>query len=407
MQSSSDKTASKTPLILSCVALAGTLCLAGWCGASIATNHGKLIGASDNVTSSSTVTSKDFSQYDNQDEDENLANAVAESATPSVVTIYTYQSTNTNSNSLSLRDLMLNGGSSSNQQQQSETLSGLGSGVIIRSDGYILTNYHVVEGSSSLKIEANDNEYDGKVVGYDSTTDIAVVKIDGANDLSPIACADSDKIKVGDWTMAIGAPLGYEKTVTTGIVSALGRSTAMQSMSGTTIYANLIQTDASINSGNSGGALVDDEGQLIGINTLIASTSGSSAGLGFAIPSNYALNIANQIIDNGSVQHAQLGVMMDSADTKGAKITMVSSDSAADKAGLKVGDIITGFDGEQINTPSDLKYAVNGHLVGDKVHVVYTRDGQKKECDIELGSDGASTSSNQSSNLGGNGNVAR
>lgn len=409
---------SKGPLVWGVVGACCTLALAGWIGASLAVNSGKLIGTGSTTTSAQVgSTAVDTSGLVNQDEDENLANAVAKSATQSVVTIYTYQAQQKSSSS-SMSDLLnslmngygsngsgSNGGTKSNgsstqeDSSSSEELTGLGSGVIIRNDGYILTNYHVVEGSDSLKVEVNDDEYDGKVVGYDESTDIAVVKIDNASDLKAISIADSSKLKVGDWTMAIGAPLGYEKTVTTGIVSALGRSTAMQSVSGTTIYANMIQTDAAINSGNSGGALVDDEGKLIGMNTLIASTSGSSSGLGFAIPSNYAINIANQIIDKGSVTHAKLGVTLtDDENEKGALVKDVSASSSADTAGIKAGDLITEFDGEKINTMSDLVYAVNGKLVGDKVHVVYKRDGQQHECDIELGADKETPATSNSNN---------
>lgn len=325
----------------------------------------------------------DTSGATNEDGDGNLANRVAKAATPAVVSIYTYEQ-----ESNGYYDLFgLRGYSGSDDSNVQETLTGLGSGVIIRKDGYIITNYHVVSGASSLKVEANDNEYDGKVVGYDETSDIAVVKID-ADNLTAITVADSSQLEVGDWTMAIGSPRGYENTCTTGIVSALGRSTAAQSVSGVTIYANLIQTDASINEGNSGGALVDDQARLIGINALISTDSGDSAGIGFAIPSNYAINIANQIIENGSVKHAQLGVTLEQSDTSdGAIVRSVTNGSAADDAGLKKGDVITELGGEKIETASDLVYAVMGHLVGDNVHVIYERDGSQMESDITLSSD--------------------
>ena len=337
----------------------------------------------------------------NQDQDKNLANVVAETATPSVVSIYTYvnqQSMNGYYDYFS----QLFGYSPQNQGQPGrpgqdsgadavdsveQTLSGLGSGVIISDDGYILTNYHVVEGADSLKVAIGDQDYDGKVVGYDNTSDLAVVKVE-AEKLPAIEVADSNALAVGDWVMAIGSPYGYETTVTTGIISALGRSSAMQSMSGTTIYANLIQTDAAINSGNSGGALVDDEGRLIGINTLISSSSGDSAGIGFAIPSDYAMDIAEQIIDGKKVEHAQLGVtLVDNKNVEGASVKEVYKGSAAEEAGIEAGDVITKFGNEKIENASDLIYAVRGHLVGDEVEMTYKHGDQEKTATVKLKSE--------------------
>lgn len=358
------------------------------------------------TTTTATSSSVDSTKYVNQDNDTNLANAVAATGTKSVVSIYTYVNQSSTNSYGSIYDYFFNGssnnsnsGSSSNNAQSgNSTLSGLGSGVIIRSDGYIITNYHVIEDADSLKVEIDGTEYDGTVVGGDATSDIAVVKVDKTG-LPAIEIADSSNIQVGDWVMAIGSPRGYEETVTTGIISALGRSTSLQSSSGTSIYANLIQTDASINSGNSGGALLDENAKLIGINTLISSESGDSSGLGFAIPSDYAINIANQIIEKGKVQHAKLGVTLTSStDPMGATIKDISVDSAADKAGLKSGDIITKFGDENITTANELVYAVYGHLVNDEVEVTYIRDGKESTCKLVLGANETdSTVSKQSS----------
>lgn len=329
----------------------------------------------------------------NQDLDQNLANAVAEKAVPSVVCIYTYTEQRSYND---IFDLFTGRGQSQGQKGDSidateQVLSGLGSGVIISDDGYILTNYHVVEGSSSLKIEVGDEEYTGTVVGSDPTSDIAVVKVD-ATDLPAIEIADSTQLKVGDWVMAIGSPYGYEATATTGIISALGRSTAQQSMSGTTIYANLIQTDAAINTGNSGGALVDANGRLIGINTLISSATGGSDGLGFAIPSTYASAVANQIIAGKTVEHAQLGVTLVDSSEKGAHVQKVTEGSAADEAGLASGDVIVKVDDEKIDTAAELIYAIAGHLVGDEVKITYQRNGTEKTVDVTLKSDSSTKS---------------
>ena len=194
-------------------------------------------------------------------------------------------------------------------QGETEDSGGVGSGVILDADGNILTNYHVIEGATALVVRTDDgNSYEAEVVGTDESSDLAVIRLKDAKDatLTPIEIGDSDGIAVGEWVMAIGSPFGNEQSVSTGIVSALYRSTALQSTSGTSIYANMIQTDAAINPGNSGGALVNAEGELIGINSVIESYSGSSSGVGFAIPVNYAINIANQIIAGETPVHPYL-----------------------------------------------------------------------------------------------------
>ena len=343
----------------------------------------------------------DIKIYQNQDQDKNLANVVAEKATPSVVSIYTYVNQKTANGYYDYFAQLFGYGQQNQQGQNGRTenngtdsvdsaeqiLSGLGSGVILSEDGYIITNYHVIEGADSLKVAIGDQDYDGTVVGYDDTSDLAIVKVE-AEKLPTIEVADSEALAVGDWVMAIGSPYGYETTVTTGIISALGRSSAMQSMTGTTIYANLIQTDASINSGNSGGALVDDEGRLIGINTLISSSTGDSAGIGFAIPSDYVINIAQQIIAGEKVSHAQLGVvLLNDNKVQGATIKEVNDGSAAKEAGLEPGDIITSFDDEKIESASDLIYAVRGHLVGDEVKMTYKRGDKEQTVTVKLKSE--------------------
>lgn len=195
-------------------------------------------------------------------------------------------------------------------QSNSQTLSSLGSGVVISNDGYVVTNQHVISGASSLKVSVGGNEVDADIVGQDSSSDIAVIKLKNASNLVPIELADSDNIKVGEWVMSIGSPFGLEQSVATGIVSAKSRSQVVSSQSDGTnkVYTNLIQTDAAINPGNSGGALVDANGKLIGINALISSSSGNYSGVGFAIPSNSAIDLAKQIIEGKTPSHAQLGV---------------------------------------------------------------------------------------------------
>ena len=203
---------------------------------------------------------------------------------------------------------------------------------------------------------------------------------------------------MGQWVMAIGSPYGLEQSVSTGIVSALYRSTMMQSTSGNTIYTNLIQTDAAINPGNSGGALVDSEGKLVGINTLIESESGSSAGIGFAIPSNYAIEVANTIISGKKVVHPYIGLTMQTVTSSlaqryslgassGAYVVEVTSGSPADTAGIKSGDIITAVDGESITSADGMILAIRSKNVGDTVSVTFVRDGKEQTVQVTLGSD--------------------
>lgn len=333
-------------------------------------------------------------------EDANLAEVIAEKTTPSVCCIYVYSK----QSGYSLYGF---GNSSSDELSQSS----LGSGVILSADGYVLTNYHVIEGADALKVSANGTEYDATIVGTDESSDLAVIKLTGASGLTPIAIGDSDNLTIGEWVMTIGSPFGLESSVATGIVSATSRSQIMGSensnSSGTSIYVNLIQTDAAINPGNSGGALVDSQGKLIGINTLITSYSGNYSGVGFAIPVNYAMEVANTIIEGKTPSHAQLGVTLVSVTSSlaqryklpassGAYISSVISDSSADKAGLEVGDIITKVDDTTVTSASDLMIAVRLKSPGDTITVTYNRDGKEKTATIELGSDATESSTSSS-----------
>ncbi|MCL2882922.1 MAG: trypsin-like peptidase domain-containing protein, partial [Coriobacteriia bacterium] len=320
--------------------------------------------------------------------------AVAAKTLPSVVNINIYEAAN--SRGYSYNYSPNSGSDSANTGTLQEV--GLGSGVILTADGYILTNYHVVEGADQLMVRiSDDQQLQATVVGTDPSSDLAVVKVD-ATGLTPIEVADSDSVRVGQWVMALGSPFGLDKSVSTGVVSALFRSTTMESMSGTTIYANLIQTDAAINPGNSGGALVNSEGKLIGINTLISSSTDSSAGVGFAIPSNFAMNVANQIMAGKTVEHAFLGVSLSdvssssssqlstSSDT-GALVQSVVSGSPAETAGIQTGDIITKIDGTSIDSATSAIIAVRGHLVGDAITIEVQRGDQTITLNATLGSD--------------------
>jgi len=274
---------------------------------------------------------------------------------------------------------------------------GNGSGVIIREDGYILTNYHVIEGGTRIEVTAGTKTYEATVVGTDPSSDLAVLKVD-ARDLPAIDIGTSSDLKVGQYVMAVGNPFGLSESVSVGIISALGRTEAFRTGSMLAVYANLIQTDAAINPGNSGGALVDADGRLIGINTLIKTTSGSSAGVGFAIPVDTALDIANQLIEGGTASHPFLGVAtqtVDSASSQqfrmpvdaGAYVVEVLVGSPADKAGLQKGDILVRIGERDINTSEDVFAAVRMYKEGDVVVVEYYRGDNLQKTEVTLGND--------------------
>lgn len=253
---------------------------------------------------------------------------------------------------------------------------GVGSGIIFSSDGYIITNNHVAGDAASLKVILNNgDEYPANLIGADSNTDIAVIKID-AQDLTPAVFTGIESIKVGELAIAIGSPFGLQQSVTVGVVSALGRDVAVSSES--LPMVDLIQTDAAINPGNSGGALVNSAGQIIGVNTMIYSTSGSSAGIGFAIPSSTAVNIANQLINYGVAKIPFIGIEMgnNTTDIAGVLISNVVTGQPAEIAGLKVGDIITEINKAAIKNPYELLAQIQRQNVGDSIEITYYRNSQ-------------------------------
>jgi len=261
---------------------------------------------------------------------------------------------------------------------------GAGSGVIVSSDGYVLTNDHVVDGATEIMVTLPDNrEFTGKVVGLDPQTDLAVVKIDAEN-LPYVPWGDSSKLRVGEYVLAVGNPFGLNSTVTLGIVSALGRGGM-----GITQYEDFIQTDAAINPGNSGGALVNTRGELIGINTAIFSQSGGYQGVGFAVPTNLAKPVYESLVSTGKVVRGFLGVGIQAVttdlaqsfqldQTKGALVTNVVPGSPADEAGIKRGDVIVEYQGKPVVDPRNLQHHVIRTTVGSEVHMVVIRDGHKQ-----------------------------
>ncbi|EPE37778.1 protease [Candidatus Photodesmus katoptron] len=269
---------------------------------------------------------------------------------------------------------------------------GLGSGVIINAiQGHIVTNYHVIDGAEKIRVKLHDGkEYDAKPIGGDQLSDIALLKLKKAKNLTQIKISDSDDLRVGDFAVAIGNPFGLGQTVTSGIVSALGRSGL-----NTGNFENFIQTDAAINTGNSGGALVNLNGELIGINTAILGPNGGNVGIGFAIPSNMMKNLIEQIKEFGEVKRGKLGieggeVTSDLAEalgyesSKGAFVAQVQPDSAADKAGLKAGDIIVEINRKQINNFGELRAKIATVGPGKKVTLGIIRNGKFKQFNVTL-----------------------
>ncbi len=268
--------------------------------------------------------------------------------------------------------------------QQKQTQQAQGSGFVYDADGHIVTNDHVVQGATSVKVTfSNGSTYDAAVVGTDPSTDLAVLKVDAPSSLlQPLELADSDNVAVGDGVVAIGSPFGLEGTLTTGVVSALDRT-----IDGTNGYSipGAIQTDAAINHGNSGGVLLNMQGDVIGVTSQIESESGGNVGIGFAIPSNTVRSVADQLVSGQKVQHAFLGVRLEDAASGGARIATVTSGSPADDAGLKAGDVVTAFDGKSIANSEELTAAVGAKQPGDKVRITVKRDGSTKTLTATLG----------------------
>lgn len=392
----------------------GKTFLAGFLGAALACAVG--IGgfaawqSTSDSSSGSTVLGGSGGSIEVSGGEATLAEAVSQKVLPSVVNIDVY--TQQSSGIYGMFGMYGSGNGSSE-----ETLSSLGSGVIISEDGYILTNQHVVSGADKLMVTLYDgNQYEATVVGEDASSDLAVVKVEADEALTAIEIGDSSGLTVGEWVMTAGSPYGLEQSVATGIVSATNRSSVLESEGGTAYYTNMIQTDAAINPGNSGGALVDSNGALIGINTMITSSSGSYSGVGFAIPVDYAMGIAQQIIDGKTPSHAQLGVTTATVTSQvaqayglsvdaGALITGVSSGSGAEAAGIQEGDVITKVNDTAVESATDLILAVRSVNPGDTAQVELNRNGETQTVTVTLGSDeGTSSSSGSNSGNGSNGN---
>lgn len=276
---------------------------------------------------------------------------------------------------------------------------GSGSGVIIRSDGYIVTNNHVVAGASKVEVTLNNNKkFEAQVIGTDSATDLALIKID-AQGLPTVPLGNSDALRLGEWVLAIGSPYNLRSTITAGIVSAKGRSMPSD---GEFKIESFIQTDAAVNPGNSGGALVNKAGELVGINTMIYSQTGSYSGYSFAVPVNIVKKIVGDLIDFGAVKRARLGVTMGTVDDKiaselklsspkGVYIDEVLKGSAADKAGMKHADVVIRIDESEIISAAALQEKVNSYHPGDKAEITIIREGKEKVLEVEFQGDALET----------------
>ena len=325
---------------------------------------------------------------------------VVKKAAPSVVTVFSTKTVKMNPQlSPFFNDPMLrrffgfgDEEDSGRGRQRQYKEQGLGSGVIVTSDGYILSNNHVVEGADEIKVKLGDGktEYTAKVVGTDPKTDIALLKVE-AKDLTPITITDSDRLQVGDVVLAVGNPFGVGQTVTQGIVSGLGRSSL-----NIVDYEDFIQTDAAINPGNSGGALVDAEGRLVGIPSAIYSRSGGSMGVGFAIPANLACGVMKQLVKNGRVVRGYLGIAVQPVtpelskafklpDQNGALVGEVLKDSPAAKAGLEDGDVIVEFDGKKVLDARQFRMSAAQVAPETKVPLKVVRDGKEKTLTATMG----------------------
>ena len=308
------------------------------------------------------------------------------------------------------------GGGTRKQQVQTPKKEATGSGVIISADGYIVTNNHVVEGADELTVTLNDNrEFSARIVGTDKTTDLALIKVDGKN-LPTLPIADSDKVKVGEWVIAVGNPFGLNNTVTAGIISAKARSLGANGVE------SFIQTDAAINAGNSGGALVNTQGELVGINAMLYSQTGSYAGYGFAIPTSIMNKVVDDIKKYGSVQRVMLSIQgsdvlnyinsqkeqgkeIDLGTNEGVYVAKVDEDGNGADAGLKEGDVITKIDGKKVTKMAELQEALNGKRPGDKLSITYLRNKKSVTKTITLKNAQGTTSVIKSADmdvLGGN-----
>ncbi len=320
---------------------------------------------------------------------------IVEKVRPAIVSVYTTKTVNVQQNPFF--DFFGRRGMPDDENHQYKQ-QGSGSGIIISADGYVITNNHVVEDMDELQVKLIDNrEFTAEVIGRDPKTDIALLKIDGDN-LPISVLGNSDDVQIGEWVLAFGSPLGLTSTVTAGIVSAIGRNVNI--LGGGDAIENFIQTDAAINPGNSGGALVNINGEVVGVNSAIATRTNYYMGYGFAVPINIAKSIIDDLMKYGEVRRGYLGVYIEAVDPVVAKgvgldkphgvlVTSIQKGRAADKAGIEAGDVILEVNGVEVNQPNELQAKIGTYNPGQEVEITLWRDGRKKNFDaVLLGPDG-------------------
>lgn len=341
-------------------------------GATAAIVTGLVTGTTSSTKSVIQTVAENINEASRQPAGQAFKNAQA-----SVVSVYSYQATSSYGFGIFGYD------PSADENSTSTVMSGIGSGVVINGNGDILTNAHIVNGYSDIMVKVGDREYSAALLGIDEESDLAVIHIEGAIDLKSLAFADSSKVGIGDVASTIGAPYGYDKTLSNGIISSIDRNGTYETTDGMPMYISLFQTDANVNAQNAGGALVDSAGNLIGINVQTKGIAGGH-GLSTAIPSNYAKKIADQIIANGEASHGRIGVELRTDDTGAVAIYSVSKGSSASTAGMKAGDVIVSVGNSKIKSPSDFMMAIEEQPIGEYASIKVKRDGIEQTIKVKV-----------------------
>lgn len=341
-------------------------------GATAAIVTGLVTGTTSSTKSVIQTVAENINEASRQPAGQAFKNAQA-----SVVSVYSYQATSSYGFGIFGYD------PSADENSTSTVMSGIGSGVVINGNGDILTNAHIVNGYSDIMVKVGDREYSAALLGIDEESDLAVIHIEGATDLKSLAFADSSKVGIGDVASTIGAPYGYDKTLSNGIISSIDRNGTYETTDGMPMYISLFQTDANVNAQNAGGALVDSAGNLIGINVQTKGIAGGQ-GLSTAIPSNYAKKVADQIIANGEASHGRIGVELRTDDTGAVAIYSVSKGSSASTAGMKAGDVVVSVGNSKIKSPSDFMMAIEEQPIGEYASIKVKRDGIEQTLKVKV-----------------------
>lgn len=341
-------------------------------GATAAIVTGLVTGTTSSTKSVIQTVAENINEASRQPAGQAFKNAQA-----SVVSVYSYQATSSYGFGIFGYD------PSADENSASTVMSGIGSGVVINGNGDILTNAHIVNGYSDIMVKIGDREYSAALLGIDEESDLAVIHIEGATDLQALAFADSSKVGIGDVASTIGAPYGYDKTLSNGIISSIDRNGTYETTDGMPMYISLFQTDANVNAQNAGGALVDSAGNLIGINVQTKGIAGGQ-GLSTAIPSNYAKKVADQIIESGEASHGRIGVELRIDDTGAVAIYSVSKGSSASTASMKAGDVIVSVGNSKIKSPSDFMMAIEEQPIGEYASIKVKRDGIEQTLKVKV-----------------------